>query len=239
MSAHPLDSSDPPSPSVSVILMAYNEVENIRSVAADLKSVLDGLRVPYEVIVVDDGSTDGTSERAADLTAGWSSARLLRHSRNAGLGAVYRTGFANARGEFVTFFPADGQFPAQVLIEFLECARDADLVLGYLPNERRDPVPRLLSVIERTAYRVLFGRLPRFQGLLMYRRKLQDGMILESTGRGWTVLMEFIVRGIRAGAKTVSIPTSLHARLSGRSKVSNLRTIAANAYGLIRLRLII
>ena len=102
--------SDAP-PTITCCLFAWNEVASLRTVADAQLAGLQQLGVPYELLVIDDGSSDGTSAAADVLAAERPHVRVIHHGQNQGLGAVYRTGFAQARGDFVTFFPADGQFP--------------------------------------------------------------------------------------------------------------------------------
>jgi hypothetical protein len=111
-----------------------------------------------------------------------------------------------------------------------------DLVLGYLPARHDSSVAKGLSTVERALYDMLFGRLPRFQGIFMVRREMLLGLPLQSSGRGWAILMEFIIRAKRAGWRIESIPTSVRARQSGQSKVNNVRTIFSNTMQLLTLR---
>jgi glycosyltransferase involved in cell wall biosynthesis len=226
----------PSPPRVSAVIMAFNEVESLESVVTEIGDALRRLVSSYEMLIVDDGSTDGTSALADRLAADCSSVRAVHHAVNEGLGAVYRTGFALATGEYVTFFPADGQFPATALEALLRPIDDHDLVLGYVTPESRDLLGRALSGLERAFYFVLFGPIPRFQGVLMFRRELLGHVSLVSVGRGWAVLMELILRAAKGGARLASVPTDLRPRRSGRSKVNNLRTIRANLRQLFALR---
>jgi len=221
--------------SLSVIIMAFNELDSIERVVREIESVLTNLGCS-EIVIVDDGSTDGTGAVADRLAEEIPQVRVIHHETNRGLGEVYRTGFVQARGEYVTFFPADGQFPATIIEQFLPLMEDADMVLGYLPKRKGSLLARGLSLMEKVLYRLLFGPLPRFQGVLMFRRALLDNVELKSTGRGWAVLMEFIIRISRDGYRIVTVPTEVRPRLSGRSKVNNLRTIWANLKQVIILR---
>lgn len=221
---------------LSVILMAYNEAANVEPVAREIAGALAALGRRCELLIVDDGSTDGTGALADRLAGELPGARVIHHRPNRGLGGVYRTGFAEARGALLTFFPADGQFPATIIPLFVAAMEGVDMVLGYLP-ERRGALPaRALSRIEKMIYRLLFGPMPKFQGVLMFRRALLDDLELKSTGRGWAVLMELIIRAARGGYRLVSVPTTLRPRLSGVSKVNNLRTIWANLRQVVGLR---
>jgi dolichol-phosphate mannosyltransferase len=224
---------------LTIAVMAYNEVQSIGGVLQGLADVAAALGVSYELLVIDDGSTDGTREEADAFATLHPHARVLRHTTNQGLGGVYRSGFANARGELLTFYPADGQFPADNLAPMVERAADADLVLGYVTNVRRPLVGRALSSIERALYGALLGRLPRFQGLVVIRRSMLDQLPLASAGRGWAVLMELIVRANRAGYRLASVPTALWPRAHGRSKVNNVRTVWANTRQVLQLRSLI
>ena len=221
---------------ISVLVMAYNEVGNLEPVVRELVDELDHLGQPWELAIVDDGSTDGTAPLADTLAADIPGVRVLHHETNQGLGGVYRTGFAAARGRYVTFFPADGEFPATIVGQFLPLMDDADMVLGYLNEPDISLLSRMLAWGERVLYRLLFGSLPRFQGVLMFRRSLLNTLPLTSTGRAWTVLMELILRTHRAGYRMLSVPTELRPRMSGESKVNNVRTVVDSFRQLFVLR---
>jgi glycosyltransferase involved in cell wall biosynthesis len=223
-------------PVLSVFLMAYNEAAAVEATASEITGELLGLGVPFEFIIIDDGSADATPVKADHIASSVANTRVIHHAVNMGLGGVYRTGFSEAKGEFVTFFPADGQFPAWIIGGFLELIQDSDMVLGYIPGRKSSAAAKMLSALEKALYGVLFGRLPRFQGILMFRRSLLDEFKLVSSGRGWAVLMELIIRTKRAGKRIKCAPTSMRQRSSGASKVNNLPTIFANLGQVISLR---
>jgi dolichol-phosphate mannosyltransferase len=224
-------------PRVTVVLMAYNEVASLENTAREIRAELESTGCSSELLIIDDGSTDGGGAVADRLSREIPGTRVLHHQRNQGLGAVYRTAFAEARGELLTFFPADGQFPASILGQYLAEIGDADLLLGTLPERRDALAARALSVAERLLLRALFGHFPRFQGIVMFRRTLLDGMVLASRGRGWTVLMELILRAERGGARMKNLPITMRPRAAGRSKVNNLRSIVSNLRQVLALRL--
>jgi glycosyltransferase involved in cell wall biosynthesis len=208
--------------------MAYNEAATLSGVLDEIEATMRGSTCAYEVIVVDDGSSDGTGQLADQAAQRLPWVAALHHSANRGIGEVYRSGFQAATGTYLTFLPADGQFPASIVTDFVSLMSNADLVLGYLPDIRRSPVASLLSWCERALYRAMFGRLPRFQGIMMFRRAMLDDLGVKPGGRGWGVLMEVVVRAKRRRMKIVSVPTSLRPRSNGTSKVNNLRSIRAN-----------
>lgn len=226
-------------PALTVVVMAYDEAGSLEGVVDELRSTLSSLGIPAEILIVDDGSGDGTSDLAERLAApaaeGGPLIRVTHHGVNQGLGGVYRTGFTAAEGDLVTFFPADGQFPASILEDFVPAMEDRDLVLGYVPR-RDSAVGRVLSSAERLVYRVLLGPLPRFQGVFLARRAKVLALGLRSTGRGWGIVMEMLVRARRAGWRVESRPTPLRARQAGRSKVQNARTVWANLRQVLALR---
>lgn len=224
-------------PFLTVNVMAFDEAANLSIVAEEILEALNRLGRSHEVIVIDDGSTDGTAQAADALARATPIVRVIHHPTNLGLGGVYRTGFTAGRGRFLTFFPADGQFPAAIIGEFAKLAEHCDLVLGYLPVRVESRVGKLLSRIERALYFLVLGPVPRFQGIMMIRRSILSEIPLSSSGRGWAVVMELLIRASRNGYRIVSVPTTYRPRLSGTSKVNNLRTMWANLKQLVELRL--
>lgn len=107
--------------SVSIIIPAFNESESI----AEVIGVLRGAAAWHEIIVVDDGSTDGTGEQAA--AAG---ATVVRHAYNIGNGAAVKNGIRRATGEFVLIVDADGQHPPEDALRLVAKLGHYDLVIG-------------------------------------------------------------------------------------------------------------
>jgi len=223
-------------PLLSVVIMAFNEQENIETVLREFSSELTCLPVSYEILVIDDGSTDGTGRVADELQVTIPCLKVHHHDENQGLGGVYRTGFSMARGDYLTFYPADGQFSPQLIHRYLALMDSSDLVLGYIPDRTCSKLARALSAMEKMLYRVLFGHFPNFQGILMVRTSILKTMTIRSRGRGWAALMECILRTIRGGYRVTHVATEVRPRMGGHSKVLNFRTIWANFSQVILLR---
>ncbi len=220
---------------LTVCVFAWNEVETAAKVVHEIADAVRRLEVPFELVLIDDGSSDGTGEAFDALAKEIPEARVIHHGKNEGLGPVYRTGFEAARGRYLTFFPADGQFPATIILDFFPRMDLLDLCLGYLPG-RTDPVGRALSGIERVLYRMLLGKLPRFQGIFMIRTTVLRAIPLASRGRGWAIVMELLLRASRRKYRIESFPTSYRPRIAGQSKVNNWKSIQANLRQLLALR---
>lgn len=221
--------------SISIMIMAYNEVESLEWVTDELEGVVKRTKRPYEIVIIDDGSTDGTGERAEAIARSREHVRVIHHERNLGIGFVKRTGYREARYDLVTFFPADGECPAVILEKLLPLMSDYDMALGYIP-ERTDSILAIaLAKAERLLIRILFGRIPEFCGIYLFRRELLAKLPLICEGRGWMIQMELIIRAVRAGCRIISVPTPMRLRRSGKSKVNNLRSVLANLKQLLHL----
>ncbi len=111
---------------VSIIIPAFNEKGSISGTIDDVDRVMKSQDYVYEVIVVDDGSTDGTAEMAREH----SSARVIRHERNRGYGASLKTGIRNARGEIILIIDADSTYPVDMIPLLLSQMDEYDMVVG-------------------------------------------------------------------------------------------------------------
>ena len=122
---------------VTVLLPAYDEAENLVEVVPETVSVLEDMGAPYEVLVVDDGSTDGTRGVMAGLQS--PHVRYLRLRRNAGKSAALSVGFERAEGEVVVLMDADGQDDPHEIPQLLRALDDGlDLVTGSRAGHRHD-----------------------------------------------------------------------------------------------------
>lgn len=115
---------------VSLVVPAYNEEGAIGAQIERIQAVMGGSGWPYELIVVDDGSTDGTSREARR-----DAVRLIELPRNRGYGAALKAGIAAARNEWVVILDADGTYPAEAIPAMLERAEQYDMVVGARVGE--------------------------------------------------------------------------------------------------------
>jgi len=211
--------------SLTVVVPAYNERENLPRVVGELLAFLRGACREFEILVVDDGSSDGSFEsgilpQAAEL-------RVIRHERNRGLTATLRTGFFGAAHEFVTWVPADGQIPAVELGKILDAWHGEDLILSTY-RHRPDGLKR--AVMSR-GLRVLLwlatGFRDRLEGTYLFRRALLDELHLVAERSAGSIGFEIGAKARAWGKRIGSTEIECAPRLSGASKVANARNIAA------------
>jgi glycosyltransferase involved in cell wall biosynthesis len=142
---------------LTIVLPAYNEEESLPEALEQCGELIQQMpELDVEVVVVDDGSSDGTAAvlKEASLTRPW--LRVIGHEVNRGYGAALKTGFAAARGKFVFYTDSDNQFDIMELREILPLIEGADLVAGFRVY-RFDPLTRLVvSWVYNRLVRVLF-----------------------------------------------------------------------------------
>jgi polyisoprenyl-phosphate glycosyltransferase len=127
-------------PVLSVVIPMYNEAEVLPLLVARLRPVLDGLAAPYEVVAVDDGSTDTTAAQLIGLRRGWPELRLVRLRRNSGHQAALTAGLHRAFGDYVVSLDADLQDPPEKIADMLRLAqeRQLDIVYGVRQDRSTD-----------------------------------------------------------------------------------------------------
>ncbi|MBU9889551.1 MAG: glycosyltransferase family 2 protein [Candidatus Omnitrophica bacterium] len=188
--------------SLSVVVPIFNEEAVIRESLTMLAEVLASLCAGYEILVIDDGSTDGTAAILDGLAPQIPGLKILRLARNQGLGTALRHGFQNASGEIVFYIDADMPFQyGEVLraVKVLDESR-ADGVAGYRTNRHEEPlVRRLCSRIYNGCVRLLYGIRMRDVNCafkLMRRESLRK---LDLKAKGSFIDAEWMARSARQG----------------------------------------
>jgi glycosyltransferase involved in cell wall biosynthesis len=226
----------PFAPSLTIVIPAYNERDNLARVLGDALTFGRRACRRFELLVVDDGSSDGSAAVLAELAATAPELRVIRHPRNRGLTAALRTGFFGAAHDFVTWIPADGQIPPLELGKILDACEDHDLVLSTY-RHRPDGLAR--TILSRGLRLLLYattGLRDRLEGVYLFRRALLEQLALVSDRSAGAIGFEIAVKMRRLGKRVTSTEIECAPRLSGRSKVANARNIVQSFAELWRIR---
>jgi glycosyltransferase involved in cell wall biosynthesis len=210
---------------ISAVMPAFNEEANLEQSVGRMAAALSRHARAFEVVVVDDGSRDGTAAVLEGLKATYPNLRVIRHPVNRGYGAALRSGFAAARYPWIFLMDADNQFDPADVTGLLARAADADVVAGYR-KQRRDPLPRRLNAWAFfTLVTILFGRLARDVNCAfkLMRRDLLARMELHSEGA--LINTEVFVLARQLQARIVEVPVPHYPRTSGRQTGANLRVV--------------
>jgi glycosyltransferase involved in cell wall biosynthesis len=202
------------------VIPAYNEEAVLGEVLASIRSAMEKLREEYEVIVVDDGSTDRTGEIA--IAAG---ARVIRHPVNRGTGTARTTGVRHARGDRVVMLDGDGTYPAESIPALLQGLEEYAMVVGARRYERGTlPLIRRPTkyFIRRLASYLVAVEIPDLNsGMRAFRREaaIQYLSILPTT-HSWvgTITLAFLANGLSVGF----VPIDYYQR-KGRSSFRPIR----------------
>lgn len=222
-------------PSLSVIVLAFDEEENVRAVLEELVAWLRAHEPGAEIVFVDDGSRDGTLAAAEAALAGFPH-RTARHDANRGMGAALKTGVAIARGEWATFLPADGQIEPAAIGTLRAAAEDGavDLVLSVY-DRRDDGLDRtILSAGVRALIRLVHGVRLRSDGPYLFRRRLLLPEQLPPDS--FFLNFELPIRALAAGLRVRTVTIACRPRRAGVSKSTGLARIAGVARDLVDLR---
>jgi dolichol-phosphate mannosyltransferase len=207
-------------PSLSIVLPAYNEQDNIERAVRNAAKAVRPLVEDYELVAVDDGSRDETATILNSLEEEMShSLRVIRHPRNIGYGAALRTGFKEAHGKLIFYTDADNQFDLAELDGFLPMMGQWDAVLGFR-LDRQDPLLRkMVSNGYNLLASVAFGMSVRDLNcsFKLFRREVLDTMVIDSDN--FFVDTELVVRLHRAGWRYIQKGVRHYPRTAGRSTV--------------------
>jgi glycosyltransferase involved in cell wall biosynthesis len=207
-------------PALSIVLPAYNEEGNIERVVRDAAAAVSPLVASHEIVVVNDGSRDGTGA-IADRLAVEMGGRLVvvHHPVNEGYGAALRDGFKTSRGELVFYTDSDNQFDLRELAGVLPLMAENDAVLGYR-MDRQDPwIRKVVSGTFNRLSSAAFGMDVRDLNcsFKLFRGDKLRALPIESID--FFVDTELVARMHRAGWRYVQRGVRHYPRTAGRSTV--------------------
>jgi glycosyltransferase involved in cell wall biosynthesis len=226
-------------PRISIVIPAFNEAATLRSVVSQVRSALDGL--PFEVIVVDDGSTDGTTELVRNLQD--EQAIAFFHTNNRGKGAALRTAFQHVKGDIVVIQDADLEYDPRDIPRLIGpiLAGQADVVFG---SRFHGPAQRIHLYWHRVANRwltwltnLLFNLdLSDMEtGYKAFRRSVLEKIVIREDRFG--VEPELTAKAARRRCRIYEVPISYYGRDYSQGKKIGLRDALWAAWCVLRYRI--
>jgi dolichyl-phosphate beta-glucosyltransferase len=229
-----MDPIDTPSDGerLTVIVPCLNEAAVVTTTVEQVQEVVRTLPLRAELLLVDDGSVDGTSDVLRGLCERFSNCRMRSHPRNLGLGRAVMASYESIPdGSWVTVMPGDNEIIFDSIRSLLAIRSDHDVVLGYLGNPViRTISRRAASALFTLSVRILYGFPYRYlNGLKLYRVEAFRGIEVVSSGHGFNaeLLAKAILRNpaLRVG----EAPFRARGRAMGRSKAFRPRSILRSA----------
>jgi glycosyltransferase involved in cell wall biosynthesis len=232
-------------PALSYFFPAHNEAENVEALVDEALIALPTLAERFEIICVDDGSTDGTGAIADRLVAEHPDiVRVVHHPVNRGYGGALRSGFGAATHDLVAFTDGDRQFRIADLGRLITRMDDAsdevvDVVAGYRLKRADAPLRLVYARLYRLALRLFFGLAVRDVDCAckLFRRAVLAGINVESEGAFLSA--ELLIKLRASGARIVQVGVPHHPRTAGRASGADPRVVgrAIRDFWLLRLRL--
>ena len=198
---------------VSVIVPAYNEAENILPLMEAFSSMFTQTKMRGEVVLVDDGSTDGTFLKARECRRRYGFLRVVSHKRNLGLTQALMTGFSAARGRIFVFWPADLQYLPQEIPKLVERIDSGyDVVCGW--KQGSYGLKRFVSFVYNLLSRMIFRiRVHDLNSVKAFRREVVEEVPMRKDWHRYMVVM-----AADKGYKVGEVKVNLYPRRYGQSK---------------------
>jgi glycosyltransferase involved in cell wall biosynthesis len=222
--------------SISWVLPLFNEAEYVGITIPAAIALMNSLGMEYEIIIVDDGSSDESTDLIHEFMRENRNIRLLRHEQNRGLGACLRTGFNAAAKEIVIYTDIDMPFDFTLLKDILPLIEKADIVHGYRTGSRESFKRTMYTRIYNFLIRKIFG-LPVTDvnfSLDIIRRDIINGLNLKSEAS--FIAAELLTKAYYAKYTITQVPVPYTPRLYGVSRLSSPFNICKIVSEMIRYR---
>lgn len=226
-------------PELSIFLPTYNEEENIAATVKNVVAAASKYAERWELIIVDDGSTDGTPKIARNLEESNKNIRVIRHEKNQGYGASLKTGLYSSKYDWISFIDSDGQFDFGEIGKFIQKQREtnADLVIGYYKKRKASLIKIITSKVWEAFVFTLFGLKVRDVdcGFKLISKKVLEKIPHLESERGAFISSELLIKAEKSGFKIVEIPITHYPRLKGEGTGRKLAVIVESFVDLFKL----
>jgi glycosyltransferase involved in cell wall biosynthesis len=211
--------------SISVFFPCYNEQDNVTRVVEQALDVLEKMGADFEVIIVNDGSSDATGKIAEQIAVRNSRVKVVHHPANLGYGAALKSGFDAATKELVFYTDGDGQFDISEMPTLLPLITQYDIISCYRLNRRDSLLRKINAWCWTKLVCLMFGMRIRDIdcAFKLYRREIFDNIKLSSAGA--LIDAEILARAIRGGYTVTQKGVHHYPRTAGAQTGANLRVI--------------
>ncbi|MCM8774754.1 MAG: glycosyltransferase family 2 protein [Candidatus Omnitrophica bacterium] len=210
---------------ISAFFPAYNEERNLSRMVTALRQVLSEVSRRYEIIIVDDGSADGTKALAEKLALQYPEVRVVHHPKNLGYGAAIRSGIRASRYSVIFFTDGDCQFDVREICQLLPHIHSYDIVTGYR-QKRADPFARwLYSRGWNLAIRLLLGVKVKDLNCAFKMFKAEGVKTLPLKSTGALINAEILYYAQKKGLHVCEVPVRHYPRPAGNQTGGNPRVI--------------
>jgi len=215
---HPLPDGPAPEPGArsdfTVVVPAYNEAPVVEALVREVREAFERHDLRGEVILIDDGSTDGTGDLAEEHAAGWEQFRVVRHKQNRGKTEAILTAAEVARGSVLVLFDADLQHSPDEIPRFLDKLDEGwDIVTGRKVGEYDKQA--ISSIYNRMSRKIFDVPVSDLNSMKAFRTELLDGLLLRHDWHRF-----FVVLAHAKGATVDEIDIELHPRRAGRRRLN-------------------
>ncbi|HSD98492.1 MAG TPA: glycosyltransferase family 2 protein [Patescibacteria group bacterium] len=212
--------------SLSIFFPFWNEEANIERVVLSAIPIAKKVAKEWEILIIDDGSSDGTLRIAQKLSTKDKHIRVIAHKENRGYGAALKTGLTSAKYEYIVFTDGDGQFDFSEVTKFIEEIGSADIVIGNRMQRHDHPFRHLLMNLLKVWDYVFFGFYFKDIdcGFKMFTKNAVK-KILPLSSEGAMITTEILAKAIRAKLKIVQVDVHHYPRKAGDQSGGNIRVI--------------
>ncbi len=226
--------------SLSVVIPAYNEARTIEDVVRNAIEVLKKIRIDYEIVLVNDGSTDQTGKIVDGLARKNKFIRIVHHKQNKGFTGAMKSAFSSAKKHLIFLAPADGQFDFSELPKFLSAVKGYDAATAYITKNKESTYKRVTRGIFHLPFqflcRYLLGiSLKEFSSVSLWRRIVFQSIEISSEDRSAMFLPELISKALKKRYKFTEVPIRWYRRKGGKAKGTSVVVAIKTFFAMVKL----